>query len=132
MTMKNEKVTDHLQNFCLNGCNKDFSSNTKGPCIIDSEIKVFGQGMKFSFNPIDFRIKVSHSSTEGITETTDTSAGFELGDSDPRDDFFLDLFFDKQYGTIIFDTVAGCSKYPNEDNTIALEIPSLEISKKPS
>ena len=41
MTMKNEKGTDHLQNFCLNGCNKDFSSNTRGPGIIDSEIKVF-------------------------------------------------------------------------------------------
>jgi len=76
--------------------------------------------------------EVSNEYTKGTTETTEASARFEFGDSNHGDEYVLDLFIDDKYGTIIFDTVAGRSKCPHEENAIALEIPNSKNSRYPS
>ena len=41
----------------------------------------------------------------------------------------MDVFFDEKYGGVIFKTVAGVTKCPHEEGTMALEIPRLSISR---
>lgn len=68
---------------------------------------VFGVGLKFKINPLDFEIHAQHESTKESTEGYSTSIEFSLGDDDPGDEFVVDLFLDERHGTVVFETKGG-------------------------
>ena len=92
---------------------------------------VFVKVSDFIFQ-IDFSLNISHETSYGITEEDSTSVSVSLGDPDIGDEFVIDLYFDKTYGTFIFDTVGGRSKCVHEEGTAPSEDPALRIISSPS
>jgi len=67
-----------------------------------------------------------------MKNTKETSVTIVLGDEDPGDELVVDLFYDKTYGTVVFETIAGRTKCPQELGTLPQEDPGIEISVFPS
>lgn len=79
------------------------------------------------YSGTDFSLHVSHETSYGKSEEDSTSISVSLGDPDIGDEFVVDLYYDKTYGTFIFDTVAGISKCIHEKGTARSEDPQLRI-----
>ena len=58
-----------------------------------------------------------NTTTKGVSRTV----GYHLGDNDPGDYFSVNIKRDQTYKTPVFETVAGESMCPHEDNTVARE-----------
>ena len=58
-----------------------------------------------------------NTTTKGVSRTI----GYHLGDNDPGDYFSVNIKRDLTYKTPVFETVAGESMCPHEDNTVARE-----------
>merc|ERR1712038_1044227 len=132
MTMNKEKVFNEVGLSDWGGINVDSETSIQGPGLHYAKLNLFGTGIGFEANLLNLNVHVTHESTKGETDTEQTSIGFVLGDNDRQDEFVVDLFYDDQYGTVIFKTVAGQSKCPHEPNTAAIEDPRMVISSRPS
>mmetsp|Transcript_21609 Transcript_21609/g.27877 ORF Transcript_21609/g.27877 Transcript_21609/m.27877 type:complete len:1916 (+) Transcript_21609:457-6204(+) len=132
MTMSKEKVFNEVGLSNWGGANVDSDTSIEGPGLDSLVALSFGQGFELDPNLFNLNVHMTHESTKEETDTEQTSIGFVLGDNDEQDEFVVDLFYDDQYGTVIFKTVAGQSKCPHEPNTAAIEDPRMVISSRPS
>ena len=76
---------------------------------------------------------ISYSNSDSRHETNgvgrETSVSFVLGDEQEDDDFVFDVYVDERYGTFVFNTVAGRSSCPHEDNTMKGEELYLNLKR---
>ena len=63
---------------------------------------------------------------------THAEASFTLKDANPGDVFDVQVIRDARFGTFWFNTTRGFSKCPHEPNTVARELPELELLSGPS
>ncbi len=77
-------------------------------------------------------LHIEHSSNIEESGESQTSISFELSDPDDGDEFVVDIYHDKKYNNLAFQTVAGRSRCVYEDRTIAGEDPKISVVSKPS
>jgi hypothetical protein len=97
-----------------------------------TEAKFFSTGLEGMFDPLNLKVSYSETWNKSMKNTQETSVTVVLGDEDPGDELVVDMFYDKKYGTIVFETVAGRTKCPQELGTLPQEDPGIEISRFPS
>jgi len=97
-----------------------------------SKLQVFSAGVETSFKPLNLSFETTHTWQKSMKNTKETSVTIVLGDEDPGDELVVDLFYDKTYGTVVFETIAGRTKCPQELGTLPQEDPGIEISVFPS
>lgn len=126
VTMLDEKKT------CRAAC-KVVSTNTiQLPKLKKAGVLAKGNGINFSFEPFNTEIETTHTWHKSMKNTKETSVTVVLGDDNPGDELVIDMTYDKKYGTIVFDTIAGITKCPQELGTLPQEDPGIEISRFPS
>jgi len=106
------------------GCN--FEIDPEIGTDVGAEGKAFGLGVSGALCG-DFALHVSHESSYGIAKEDSTSVSVSLGDPDEGDEFVVDLYYDRVYGTFIFHTVSGRSKCIWEKGTAPSEDPAIRI-----
>ena len=86
---------------------------------------VFLEGYQTGGASITHRTSISSEQIKG------SSISVEFGDADVGDEFLVDIFLDPMYNTLVFRTVEGQSKCPNERGTRAIERPGIQVLKRP-
>ena len=127
MSLKQDHIEEIFNNFDTGG-DWDTATNVKAYGLEEFAFGVGGATVSTRVSALDATISTSHTSSRGTDTQNSTEVSFVLGDKDPGDEFVVDTFYDARYKSIVFDTVAGRSKCPHENGTVAIEDPSIEIS----
>ena len=117
---------------CREACSFKSENSIKLPGLKKSGISVFSTGVEMSFDPFNLYIDTTHTWNKEMENTKDTTVEITLGDEDPGDEIVVDLYYDRSYGTIVFETIAGRTKCPQELGTLPQEDPGIQITKYPS
>jgi len=117
---------------CREECKVVSENSLELPSLKHFEIaSVFG-GTTATFTPLTLKVETTHTWHKSMKNTKETSVTVVLGDENPGDELVIDMSYDTKYGTIVFDTVAGQTKCPQELGTLPQEDPGIEISRFPS
>lgn len=81
-------------------------------------VEIAGSGVKGGVN-VGFRM--SNGGSVSSTHTVETTTDYTLSDNNPGDLFSVNVKRDPVYGTPMFETIAGESNCPHEENTVALD-----------
>ena len=130
MELSKEKMWDKITLSDWDGRNRN-QDISMSLFSFDAAIKVMNIGPEITLKPYDLTLSVNHESNKQHTQTNSATVDFVLGDDNPGDEFVIDLYFDKKFGTIVFDTVAGRSKCPHETGTAAIDDPRLTVLSRP-
>ena len=84
-------------------------------------------GVDIFIAPFELTVEHSQTHTKTKSDEEETQVTVVLGDDDVGDEFVVDMYADPRYRSLVFDTVAGRSKCPNEYGTVAIEDPSIEF-----
>jgi hypothetical protein len=93
--------------------------------------KLFGVGVESTVSVNVGNTWLSATSNERV-ESNSTEVTVYLGDDNDGDEFFVEMYSDKKYGSIIFKTVAGRSSCPHEEKTAEVLDPRISLSSLPS
>ncbi|NQY09161.1 MAG: T9SS type A sorting domain-containing protein [Flavobacteriales bacterium] len=93
----------------------DFSITLDGSVSGEAGVQVNGLGATLTAE-IELTIGYGGTSTSGVTATK--TVGYVLADDDLGDNFSVNIYKDKTYGTPVFKLVAGESSCPHEENTL--------------
>lgn len=117
---------------CRAGCKVSSVTSLQLPKLKSALTKVFSVGVEASLDPLNLAIETTHTWNKSMKNIKETSVSVVLGDDDPGDELVVDLFYDTKYGTVVFETVAGRTKCPQELGTLPQEDPGIEVSILPS
>jgi len=126
-----EKMEEHMQiyNPASKDENSDFHMSHGGSAQHKGVLgfKVLG-GLKVK-TEVHYIKDTTHriSSEDGTMKKS--SVKVELGDADVGDEFLVGVYIDPIHGTFVFNTTAGQSKCPHENNTNPVELPSISVLK---
>jgi hypothetical protein len=93
--------------------------------------KLFGIGVESTVSVNVGNTWLSATSNERV-ESNSTEVTVYLGDDNDGDEFVVEMYSDKKYGSIIFKTVAGRSSCPHEEKTAEVLDPRISLSSLPS
>ncbi len=111
---------------------QEFSMNIDQSIYLAAGIEVNGIGVSFSEN-IDISMSYGGAITNGSTKSQ--TVGYTLADDDLGDNFTVNIYEDKHFGTPVFKLVSGESSCPHEENTLPREgvqilVDNLKVSTK--
>jgi len=107
------------------------SRTIDGARTLDIEGKIFGIGVESTLSLNAWNTSSSTNSNER-EESNSTEITVYLGDDNIGDEFVVEMYSDKKYGSIIFKTVAGRSSCPHEEKTAKVLDPRISLSSLPS
>lgn len=114
--LKLQKVRQDSRTSCQNTCSVKTSNTFKLPALKKFTTKVFSTGVKLSVDPLNIQIQSEHVWQKQSSTTEATQVSVTLGDPDAGDELVVDMFYDATYGTLVFETIAGKTKCPQEVN----------------
>lgn len=86
---------------------------------------IAGSGVSGGVN-VHFKTEMGNSKTTTLSKST--TIGYTLDDNDALDNFSVNVRRDPVYGTPVFQTVAGQSSCPPEENTLARDQPEFVVN----
>ena len=92
----------------------DFNLEIENSVAVELGLEVAGSGINGGAT-VAFKMETGVSTSNTTTE--ETTIGYTLDDNEPADNFSVNIKKDPVYNTPVFETVAGQSSCPPEDNT---------------
>lgn len=116
LTLQKERQDSETK--CRNACRFKTDTTISLPALKQFGVKVFSSGVKLSIDPFNINVESEHIWHKQTSTTKATQVTVTLGDPDPGDELVVDMFYDLTYGTLVFETIAGKTKCPQEVSTL--------------